>query len=89
MVNFKKVLAIIFYIVLILFAVFIIYQIIIKIIRGSWETQDLVIALLILIIGFVFNLTIKLTKLETNFNNLRTSFCKLAKDFKRYSSLTQ
>jgi hypothetical protein len=61
-----------------------IYQIILKIIGGSWETQDMVIALLVLLIGLVFSLTIKLTKLEMNFNHLKISFLSLAKDFKQH-----
>lgn len=82
----KKVdyLTIIIYILLILFAIFVIYQLIIKIFGGSWETQDIIIALLILIIGFVFNLTIKSSRLDANFSNLKNSFCNLAKDFKEH-----
>ncbi len=82
MIRIKKILIILFYIILIIFALFIIYQIIRKILGGSWETQDILIALMILLIGFIFNMTIKLTRLESNFNNLKTSFCNLAKDFK-------
>lgn len=84
-----KILSIILYVLLILFSIFIIYQLIIKILGGSWETQDIIIALLILIIGFIFNITVKLTKIETNFNNLKNSFCNLAKDFKQHLSNNQ
>jgi len=85
--SIKDVFIILFYILLIIFSVFIICQIIIKIYGRSWETQDIVIALLILIMGFLFNLIIKLSKLETDFNNLKNSFCNLAKDFKQHLSL--
>lgn len=84
MADIKEISRITAYILLIIFAVFIIYQIIIKILGGSWELQDIVIALLVLIIGFLFNLTIKLTKLESDFNNIKSSFCNMAKDFKEH-----
>ena len=84
MVDIKEAFRLIIYIFLIIFAVFIIYQVILKISGGSWELQDIVIALLILILGFLFNLTIKITKLEGNFNNLKDSFCNMAKDFKEH-----
>jgi uncharacterized integral membrane protein len=73
----KEVLNLIFYLFLIVFSIFTIYQILRKLLGGSWETQDIMIALLILILGFVFNLTVKLTKLETKFSYL-------AKDFKQH-----
>ncbi len=83
MTNIKKILEILSYIVLIIFSLFIIYQIIRKILGGSWETQDILIAAVVLIIGFMFNITIKLTRLESNFNNLKSGFLHLAKDFKQ------
>ncbi len=86
MIKTKDVLNIFLYILLIIFSVYIIYQLILKIFGGSWQTEDIVIALLILIIGSVLNITIKLAKLETNFSNLKTSFCSLAKDFKEHLS---
>jgi len=39
-----------------------------------------------LMMGFLFNITVKVTKLESNFNNLKNSFCSLAKDFKQHCS---
>ena len=77
---------IIILILLILFSLFIIYQLIKIVFLGSWEPESVIIALLILVIGFIFNITIKLTKLESNFNNLKTRFCSLAKDFKEHLS---
>jgi uncharacterized integral membrane protein len=73
-------------ILLIVFSIFIIYQLIVKILGGSWETQDIVIALLILMMGLLFNVTIKLAKLETNFSNFKKSFHHLANDFKILSN---
>ncbi len=82
MAKIPQTLSIILYILLIAFSIYLIYQLIIKILGGSWTTENIVITLLILIIGFLFNLTIKLAKLESNFNNLKNGFCSLAKDFK-------
>lgn len=82
----ERIMNIILYGLLIILSIFIIYQLIIKILGGSWTTESIIIALLILIIGFIFNLTIKLTKSETNLNNLKNSFCNLAKDFKQHLS---
>ena len=71
-------------ILLILFGIFIIYQIIRKIVGGSWATEDIIIALLIFNIGITFTLTINQTKLNLNHNNLQNQFKHLAKDFKSH-----
>ena len=72
-------------IILILFSIFLLYQLIKKTMGGSWENQDILIVPVILIIGFLFNMAVKLTKPETNFLNSKDSFCKLAKDFKLHT----
>jgi uncharacterized membrane protein (DUF485 family) len=74
----------IFLILLILFSLFIAYQILRKILGGSWTTEGIIIALLVTIIGFLFNQTIKLTRTETNLHNLQRSFSCLAHDFKEH-----
>ena len=84
MARLEEVFKISVYIILLVFSFFLIYQIILKILGGSWQTENIIIALMILMIGFIFNITIKLSKLETNFNNLKYSFCSLAKDFKQH-----
>ena len=84
MAKLNKIFKILVYMILLVFSFFLIYQIILKIIGGSWQTEDIIIALMILMIGFVFNITIKLSRLETNFSNLKYSFCNLAKDFKQH-----
>jgi len=78
MAKLSEIIKILFYILLLLFAIFMIYQIIIKILGGSWETQDIIVALLVLMMGFLFNITVKVTKLESNFNNLKNSFCSFS-----------
>ena len=69
-------------ILLILFGLFIIYQIIQKILGGSWETEDIIIALLIFNITLTFSLTLSQVKLSSDYNHFRNQFRSLAKDFK-------
>lgn len=78
------ILEIIIYLFLIGLAIFIIYQLIRKILGGSWETPDIMVALLIMTIGIVFNTALKLSKVETRLNNLSKGFHCLAGDFKSH-----
>jgi hypothetical protein len=55
-------------------AMFIVYQLLRKIFGGSWETQDIVIALLMLMIGLMFNMAIKQAKFEARFHYLANNF---------------
>ena len=64
----------IIYILLIISSIFLIYQIILKIFGGSWETQDIIIALLILMLGLMFNIAIKQVRFETRFSYLANDF---------------
>ena len=91
-----KILGIMLYILSIIFAIFIIYQLIIKILGGSWETQDILVSLSMLTIaslfaiaGFLINQAKTLGKIESNLNNLKTSFLHLAKDFKEHLTLNR
>ena len=84
---------IILLILLILFSIFVIYQIIRKIFVGSWTTESILISLALIIIssllmiaGFLISLTKTSARTESNLNNLKTSFCNLAKDFKEHLS---
>lgn len=73
-------------ILLIIFGLFIAYQIILKIFGGSWATEDIIVALLVFVIGFVFTIALNLVKLNLKHDHLERQFCFLAKDFKRYVS---
>lgn len=93
MVKIKEALNITFYILLIILAGFIIYQIIRKILGGSWTTESIIVTLTITIIasffvmaGFLINQAKTLGKIENELTNLKTSFCTLAKDFKQHLS---
>ena len=78
-------------IVLIIFGAYIAIQLIRKIFGGSWTTESIIISLTILILaslfvitGFLINQSKSLGKLESKFDNLKNSFCSLAKDFKEH-----
>ncbi|MBU3907194.1 MAG: hypothetical protein KKA64_02995 [Nanoarchaeota archaeon] len=69
-------------IILILLGLFILYQLIKKIFRGSWQTEDIIIALLIFNIGFSFTIALAQTKISSDYNHLSNQFRYLAEDFK-------
>jgi len=73
-------------ILLIILGLFIAYQIILKIFGGSWATEDIIVALLIFIIGFVFTIALNLVKLNLKHDYLERQFRFLAKDFKEHLS---
>jgi len=55
-------------IILILFGIFIAFQLIKAILGGSWQTESLIIALLIFNIGLTWKLSMNLLKLDMKFN---------------------
>lgn len=69
-------------ILLILFGIFIIYQVILKILGGSWEIEDIILALLIFNIGFSFTIALNQVKTNSDLNSLNYQFKHLANDFK-------
>lgn len=71
-------------VLLIIFGLFIAYQIILKIFGGSWATEDIIVALLVFVIGFVFTIALNLVKLNLKHGHLEKQFYFLAKDFKEY-----
>ncbi len=74
---------------LIIFGSFLIYQITLKIFGGSWQTENLIIALLMLNIGLTFANTIRITKFSSSHNYLSNQFRHLANDFKLYLQNTK
>ena len=84
--NIVGVLLIIF---LILFGLFIAYQIILKIFGGSWETESIIIALLVFNLGLSFTTTFSLVRLNSDHNHLEKKFGYLVKDFKGYLSFNK
>jgi len=87
----KNIFELILTIVLIIFGAYIAIQLIRKIFGGSWPTESIIVSLTILIlaslfviVGFLITQAKSLGKLESNFDNLKNSFCSLAKDFKEH-----
>ena len=71
---------------LIVFGLFLAYQIILKILGGSWQTESLIISLLMLNIGITFTLAINHAKINARIAHLTYQFRSLAKDFKEHLS---
>jgi len=65
-----------------LFGLLLIYQLIRVIFGGSWSTEELVVALLVLNISITFSLAKKVESNAVETRNLKISFLSLAKDFK-------
>ena len=76
-------------ILIFIFGLFIAYQIILKIFGGSWETEDIVVTLLVLIIGSTFTIVINLAQLKSEHRNLSKQFGCLAKDFKEVRDIVK
>ena len=70
---------------LILFGIFIIIQILIKLSGGSWSTEDIILSLLIFNIGATFTIGIMLAQLKSDHNHLKNQFKSLANDFKEHN----
>ncbi len=58
-------------ILLVLFGIFLLIQILRKIIGGSWGTEDIIIALLIFNIGCTFTIGIMLAQLRSDHDHLK------------------
>jgi hypothetical protein len=71
---------------LILFGLFIVYQLTRKILGGSWNTEDIIIALVVFNIGLTFTIATRLERLNSRHNYLKMQFSHLAKDFKEHMS---
>jgi len=71
-------------VILIIFGLFIAYQIIKSIFGWSWSTEDIIISLLIFNLGCVFTIGLVLAKLRSDHNHLVSQFRSLADDFKKH-----
>lgn len=67
-----------------LFGLFIAYQILLKILGGSWETEDIILAMIIFNVGLTFTIGFNQAKLKSDHNHLSNQFYCLAKDFKEH-----
>ncbi len=75
----------IFEIFLFLFGLFLLYQLILKIFGGSWNTEDIILGFLTLNLGMTFTTVMILVQLKSDHNHLKNQFQCLAKDFKDLS----
>ena len=71
-------------ILLVLFGLYLLIQILRKILGGTWSTEDIIIALLIFNLGCTFTIGIMLTQLKSDHDHLKDQFRYLADDFKKH-----
>lgn len=76
-------------IVLVVFGLFLAYQIILKILGGSWSTENIIIAFLVFNIGLTFTIAFNLAQLRSDHNHLSKQFYFLAKDFKEHTHINK
>ncbi|MFA5173666.1 MAG: hypothetical protein WC438_00630 [Candidatus Pacearchaeota archaeon] len=75
---------IILILIMFIFGILIIYQLIKKILGGSWNSEDIIVALLIFNLGCLFTIILNLAKLNSDHEHLEKQFYYLAKDFKEH-----
>lgn len=70
--------------IVILFALYVLFQIIRVMLGGSWEIEDIIVSLLIFNLGCVFTIGILVAQMKSDHNHLKGQFKNLAKDFKNH-----
>ena len=83
-IKMKKIIENVLITLLIIFGFFIVYQIIKRILGGSWTTEDIIISLLIFNLGCIFTIGLSLARLTSAHNHLSNQFKSLANDFKQH-----
>lgn len=80
-------------ILLIIFGIFIAYQLLNFLLGGSWNVEDILISLNILVItslfvvvGFIINMSRVMGRTENSLRGMKRQFSNLTKDFKRHLS---
>jgi len=73
-----------FEIFLILFALYILYQIVLKIFGGSRTVEEIIVSLVIAHIGFTLSQSMKLSSVARYLHHLRLQFNAHANDFKNH-----
>ena len=82
MVKIIDIIQIILIIFLIVFGIFLVYQIILKILGGSWETEAIIISLLIFNISFTIAIALSQIKFGTDYNYFKKLIYKELKEIK-------
>ena len=80
----RKIFQNIFVITLIIFGLFVIYQIIRRIFGGSWATEGIIIALLVFNMGAIYTMGYNLAEIKSEIKHFKNQFRSLASDFKRH-----
>lgn len=92
--NLEDILENILFVLLILFIIFIGYQILRAIFGGSWTDEQIAIGLMTIvlssffvIVGYLINQARAIGKIESNISNLNERFKNMGKDLKEHLSL--
>jgi len=81
-IKIKEIFISIIVILLAVFGLFLAFQIIKKIFIGSWETEDLILAILFFNTGAVFSIIFILATIKSDLKHLSKKFDSLVSDFK-------
>lgn len=66
------------------FGLFVLYQILRKMVGGSWGVEELILGLIVVHIGFTFALAMKTTEANRDLRHITKQFESLAIDFKKH-----
>ena len=69
---------------LIIFGAYILFQMLKKILGGSWSTEDIVVALVLFNTGIIFSIIIMLVQLRSDQRYLRRDLEILIRDFRKF-----
>ncbi|MAG02837.1 hypothetical protein CMI42_05865 [Candidatus Pacearchaeota archaeon] len=73
-----------FLLLTIIFGLFILYQVILKILGGSWTTEAVIISLLTILISVVFTIAVHQVRFGADYNYFKRNMNHFSKDFKEF-----
>lgn len=73
-------------IILIIFGLFLAYQILLKIVGGSWDTEQIVTTFVVFNLGLTFTLATVVFAMKSDLKHLTHQFRSLATDFKQLAT---
>lgn len=73
-------------VILIIFGLFLAYQVFLKIIGGSWDTEQIVTTFVVFNLGLTFTLATVVFGMKSDLKHLTHQFRSLAADFKQLSA---
>lgn len=68
----------------IIFGLFILYQVILKVLGGSWTTEAIIISFLFLLISIVFTIALNQIRFSVDYNYLKKYIYNFVKDFREF-----